>query len=142
MPIHASPLQKTPASAQHALCQIRPSTSNIARALPNPNGGSNRRPSSHFDRNSVASPIGYYVYQACQLSIQPLGTKDLKVAEGGARVQRLAADHGNRYNAGFHCGCRSNLELLMTKLRAVLFDLDGTLIDTTGLILGCFDHTW
>jgi len=30
----------------------------------------------------------------------------------------------------------------MTKLRAVLFDLDGTLIDTTGLILGCFDHAW
>ncbi|HWC78178.1 MAG TPA: HAD hydrolase-like protein [Blastocatellia bacterium] len=26
--------------------------------------------------------------------------------------------------------------------RAVLFDLDGTLIDTTGLILGCFDHAW
>ena len=30
----------------------------------------------------------------------------------------------------------------MNKLRAVLFDLDGTLIDTTGLILGCFDHAW
>jgi pyrophosphatase PpaX len=30
----------------------------------------------------------------------------------------------------------------MNKLRAILFDLDGTLIDTTGLILGCFDHAW
>ena len=26
--------------------------------------------------------------------------------------------------------------------RAILFDLDGTLIDTTGLILCCFDHSW
>ena len=30
----------------------------------------------------------------------------------------------------------------MNKVRAVLFDLDGTLIDTTGLIIGCFDHAW
>jgi pyrophosphatase PpaX len=26
--------------------------------------------------------------------------------------------------------------------QAILFDLDGTLIDTTDLILRCFDHTW
>lgn len=26
--------------------------------------------------------------------------------------------------------------------RAALFDLDGTLIDTTGLILRCFEHSW
>ncbi len=26
--------------------------------------------------------------------------------------------------------------------RAILFDLDGTLIDTTNLILRCFDHSW
>jgi pyrophosphatase PpaX len=30
----------------------------------------------------------------------------------------------------------------MTKTQAILFDLDGTLIDTTDLILRCFDHTW
>lgn len=30
----------------------------------------------------------------------------------------------------------------MRNRRAVLFDLDGTLIDTTGLILKCFDHSW
>ena len=30
----------------------------------------------------------------------------------------------------------------MNKLRAILFDLDGTLIDTTGLILECFNHAW
>jgi pyrophosphatase PpaX len=30
----------------------------------------------------------------------------------------------------------------MRNTRAVLFDLDGTLIDTTGLILNCFDHSW
>ncbi len=28
------------------------------------------------------------------------------------------------------------------KLQAILFDLDGTLIDTTNLILRCFEHTW
>ena len=26
--------------------------------------------------------------------------------------------------------------------KAILFDLDGTLIDTTDLILRCFDHSW
>lgn len=30
----------------------------------------------------------------------------------------------------------------MTEIRAILFDLDGTLIDTTALIVGCFDHAW
>lgn len=30
----------------------------------------------------------------------------------------------------------------MRNRRVVLFDLDGTLIDTTGLILRCFDHSW
>ena len=30
----------------------------------------------------------------------------------------------------------------MNKLRAILFDLDSTLIDTTGLILECFNHAW
>ncbi|HYP30053.1 MAG TPA: HAD-IA family hydrolase [Blastocatellia bacterium] len=30
----------------------------------------------------------------------------------------------------------------MGETRAVLFDLDGTLIDTTNLILRCFDHSW
>ena len=30
----------------------------------------------------------------------------------------------------------------MRDTRAILFDLDGTLIDTTGLILRCFDHSW
>lgn len=30
----------------------------------------------------------------------------------------------------------------MTRAEAILFDLDGTLIDTTNLILRCFDHTW
>jgi pyrophosphatase PpaX len=30
----------------------------------------------------------------------------------------------------------------MRNTRAILFDLDGTLIDTTGLILRCFDHSW
>lgn len=29
-----------------------------------------------------------------------------------------------------------------SQVRAVLFDLDGTLIDTTELILQCFDHSW
>lgn len=30
----------------------------------------------------------------------------------------------------------------MNLKRAILFDLDGTLIDTTNLILRCFDHSW
>ena len=30
----------------------------------------------------------------------------------------------------------------MTECRAILFDLDGTLIDTTELILYCFNHAW
>lgn len=30
----------------------------------------------------------------------------------------------------------------MNDNRAILFDLDGTLIDTTSLILACFDHSW
>lgn len=30
----------------------------------------------------------------------------------------------------------------MNETRALLFDLDGTLIDTTNLILSCFDHSW
>jgi pyrophosphatase PpaX len=30
----------------------------------------------------------------------------------------------------------------MSETRALLFDLDGTLIDTTNLILRCFDHSW
>jgi pyrophosphatase PpaX len=30
----------------------------------------------------------------------------------------------------------------MHKSRAILFDLDGTLIDTTSLILQCFEHSW
>ena len=30
----------------------------------------------------------------------------------------------------------------MSLKRAILFDLDGTLIDTTNLILRCFDHSW
>lgn len=30
----------------------------------------------------------------------------------------------------------------MRETEAVLFDLDGTLIDTTNLILDCFDHSW
>jgi pyrophosphatase PpaX len=30
----------------------------------------------------------------------------------------------------------------MRNRRAILFDLDGTLIDTTGLVLRCFDHSW
>ncbi len=29
-----------------------------------------------------------------------------------------------------------------SQVRAILFDLDGTLIDTTELILRCFDHSW
>jgi len=29
-----------------------------------------------------------------------------------------------------------------TRAEAILFDLDGTLIDTTNLILQCFEHTW
>src|SRR5256885_7985679 len=29
-----------------------------------------------------------------------------------------------------------------TQRRAILFDLDGTLIDTTNLILRCFNHSW
>lgn len=28
------------------------------------------------------------------------------------------------------------------RIRAILFDLDGTLIDTTDLILRCFEHAW
>jgi pyrophosphatase PpaX len=31
---------------------------------------------------------------------------------------------------------------LPTKTRAILFDLDGTLIDSTDLILRCFQHSW
>ena len=31
---------------------------------------------------------------------------------------------------------------LTTPTRAILFDLDGTLIDTTDLILRCFGHSW
>ena len=31
---------------------------------------------------------------------------------------------------------------LTTAARAILFDLDGTLIDTTDLILRCFSHSW
>jgi pyrophosphatase PpaX len=31
---------------------------------------------------------------------------------------------------------------LLTRTQAILFDLDGTLIDTTSLILRCFDHSW
>lgn len=30
----------------------------------------------------------------------------------------------------------------MTQQRAILFDLDGTLIDTTDLIIACFEHSW
>jgi pyrophosphatase PpaX len=30
----------------------------------------------------------------------------------------------------------------MTTESTILFDLDGTLIDTTNLILACFDHSW
>ncbi|HSO76877.1 MAG TPA: HAD-IA family hydrolase [Blastocatellia bacterium] len=30
----------------------------------------------------------------------------------------------------------------MTQRRVILFDLDGTLIDTTNLILACFEHSW
>jgi len=30
----------------------------------------------------------------------------------------------------------------VNKLSVILFDLDGTLIDTTGLILECFNHAW
>jgi pyrophosphatase PpaX len=30
----------------------------------------------------------------------------------------------------------------MTNVSTILFDLDGTLIDTTNLILACFDHSW
>jgi pyrophosphatase PpaX len=30
----------------------------------------------------------------------------------------------------------------MTEQPAILFDLDGTLIDTTSLILSCFEHSW
>ncbi len=30
----------------------------------------------------------------------------------------------------------------MTHFKAILFDLDGTLIDTTDLILHCFNHSW
>jgi pyrophosphatase PpaX len=30
----------------------------------------------------------------------------------------------------------------MNETQAILFDLDGTLIDTTHLILCCFDHSW
>ena len=34
------------------------------------------------------------------------------------------------------------LNYLITATRAILFDLDGTLIDTTDLILRCFSHSW
>jgi pyrophosphatase PpaX len=33
-------------------------------------------------------------------------------------------------------------EVTMTECKAILFDLDGTLIDTTELILYCFNHSW
>jgi pyrophosphatase PpaX len=41
-----------------------------------------------------------------------------------------------------HGAQKAILILNMADNRAILFDLDGTLIDTTGLILACFDHSW
>ena len=37
---------------------------------------------------------------------------------------------------------KDDMRELSTQRRAILFDLDGTLIDTTDLILRCFEHSW
>ena len=51
-----------------------------------------------------------------------------------------AALHYNRIFNAF--AGNEDISQLTTRTRAILFDLDGTLIDTTDLILRCFDHSW
>lgn len=46
------------------------------------------------------------------------------------------------YNAIFNNAVLSRKGNLQDKTLAILFDLDGTLIDTTDLILSCFQHSW
>jgi pyrophosphatase PpaX len=47
------------------------------------------------------------------------------------------------YNSGFdEIAADEGVNSLTTPTRAILFDLDGTLIDTTDLILRCFSHSW
>jgi pyrophosphatase PpaX len=47
------------------------------------------------------------------------------------------------YNLTFNkLAVNEGIENLTTATRAILFDLDGTLIDTTDLILRCFSHSW
>jgi pyrophosphatase PpaX len=40
------------------------------------------------------------------------------------------------------CNSQTVGRCAMKQIKAILFDLDGTLIDTTDLILRCFAHTW
>lgn len=55
----------------------------------------------------------------------------------------LRTDDLGDYNAGVGIrDSKDNAHLEMTDNRAILFDLDGTLIDTTRLILACFEHSW
>ncbi|MEN3335819.1 MAG: pyrophosphatase PpaX [Blastocatellia bacterium] len=47
------------------------------------------------------------------------------------------------YNLTFDkLAVNEDIDNLTTRTRAILFDLDGTLIDTTDLILRCFSHSW
>ena len=57
--------------------------------------------------------------------------------------ERLPEPPALHYNLTFdELAFHEGRDHLTTATRAVLFDLDGTLIDTTDLILRCFSHSW